>query len=95
MDFVLLMILLLAILQLLARGAQKIAYIDIDAHHPDGVQAHLSGDERKLWSVHEENRWPRTGQAGDNGDGFARNFTLKRGAGNDDFVALHGPAYCS
>ena len=77
----------LAILQLLARGAKKVAYVDIDAHHPDGVQAHLSGDERvQLWSVHEENRWPRTGQAGDNGDGFARNFTLERGAGNNDLL---------
>lgn len=77
----------LAILQLLARGAEKVAYIDIDAHHPDGVQAHLSGDERiRLWSVHEENRWPRTGQTGDKGDGFAQNFTLERGAGDKEFL---------
>ena len=77
----------LAILRLLARGAQKVAYVDIDAHHPDGVQAHLSGDERvRLWSVHEANKWPRTGPEGDTGDGFARNFTLARGAGDE---ALH------
>ena len=77
----------LAILRLLLKGAQKVAYIDIDAHHPDGVQAHLSGDERvQLWSIHEENRWPRTGQSGDNGEGFARNFTLERGAGNDELL---------
>ena len=70
----------LAILRLLLKGAQKVAYVDIDAHHPDGVQAHLSGDERvQLWSIHEKNRWPRTGQSGDNGEGFARNFTLERG----------------
>lgn len=77
----------LAILRLLARGAEKIAYVDIDAHHPDGVQAHLSGDERvRLWSVHEANRWPRTGPQGDTGDGFARNFTLARGAGDEAFL---------
>lgn len=77
----------LAIIQLLTRGAQKVAYIDIDAHHPDGVQAYLSGDERvRLWSVHEENRWPRTGQAGDVGDGFAKNYTLERGAGNQELL---------
>ena len=77
----------LAILRLLLKGAQKVAYVDIDAHHPDGVQAHLSGDERvQLWSIHEKNRWPRTGQSGDNGEGFARNFTLERGAGNDELL---------
>ena len=77
----------LAILRLLDRGAQKVAYVDIDAHHPDGVQAHFSGDERvRLWSVHEANKWPRTGPAGDTGDGFARNFTLQRGAGDDEFL---------
>ena len=77
----------LALLRLLERGAQKVAYIDIDAHHPDGVQAHLSGDERvRLWSVHEANKWPRTGPAGDTGNGFARNFTLQRGAGDDQLL---------
>ena len=77
----------LAILQLLFRGAQKVAYVDIDAHHPDGVQAYLSGDERvRLWSVHEANRWPRTGESGDKGDGFAWNFALERGAGNDELL---------
>ena len=51
------------------------------------MQAHLSGDERvQLWSIHEKNRWPRTGQSGDNGKGFARNFTLERGAGNDELL---------
>ncbi len=78
----------LAIMRLLARGAQKVAYIDIDAHHPDGVQAHLSGDERvRLWSVHEANKWPRTGPAGDKGDGFAQNYTLERGAGDTALLA--------
>ena len=66
------------------RGSERLPVIDIDAHHPDGAQAHLSGDERvRLWSVHEANKWPRTGPAGDTGNGFARNFTLQRGAGDD------------
>ena len=65
------------------------AYIDIDAHHADGVEAHLSSDPRvKLWSVHEENRWPRTGLAGDIGGGQARNFPLARGAGNTALLEI-------
>lgn len=71
----------LAILSLLRGGAGRVAYIDIDAHHADGVEAHLSGlPQVRLWSVHEENRWPRTGKAGDVGQGNARNYTLARGA---------------
>ena len=79
----------LAILTLLEGGAGRVAYIDIDAHHADGVEAHLSSDPRvKLWSVHEENRWPRTGLAGDIGGGQARNFPLARGAGNTALLEI-------
>ena len=47
----------LAIAVLIEAGIDKIAYIDIDAHHPDGVEAHFSDDERiRLFSVHES-RW--------------------------------------
>ena len=79
----------LALLTLAERPDVKIAYLDIDAHHPDGVQDTLSSHPRiKLWSVHEENRWPRTGQPGDNGGGQARNFTLPRGADDDAFLTV-------
>ena len=79
----------LAILTLLEGGAGRVAYIDIDAHHADGVEAHLSSDPRvKLWSVHEENRWPRTGLAGDKGGGQARNFPLARGAENTALLEI-------
>ncbi|MGB0710703.1 MAG: acetoin utilization protein AcuC, partial [Candidatus Puniceispirillaceae bacterium] len=79
----------LAILTLLEGGAGRVAYIDIDAHHADGVEAHLSSDPRiKLWSVHEENRWPRTGLAGDKGGGQACNFPLARGAGNTALLEI-------
>jgi acetoin utilization protein AcuC len=43
-------------------GAQRIAYVDIDAHHCDGVEPAFAGDpDMLLISVHEENRWPFTG----------------------------------
>ena len=77
----------LAILMLIQGGAGRVAYIDIDAHHADGVEAHLSADPRvRLWSIHEENRWPRTGMPHDKGGGQARNYTLPRGA--DDSALL-------
>ncbi|MGW6129540.1 acetoin utilization protein AcuC [Cellulomonas sp. NPDC055163] len=43
-----------AIRQLLAAGAQRVAYVDIDAHHGDGVQKVFWDDPRVLTvSVHE------------------------------------------
>ena len=79
----------LAIIRLLDAGITKIAYIDIDAHHPDGVEAYFSDDERiRLFSIHEENRWPRTGAQGDIAGGYANNFTLPRGAGDAELITI-------
>jgi len=53
-----------AILTLLDGGAKRVAYVDLDAHHGDGVEAAFAGDERvMLASIHEERRWPFTGAA--------------------------------
>ena len=79
----------LAICSLLRAGISQIAYVDIDAHHPDGVEAYCSDDERvRLFSVHEENKWPRTGKQGDKAGGFATNFTLPRGAGDEALLNI-------
>jgi len=79
----------LALVAMLQGGASRVAYVDIDAHHPDGVEAHLSGDSRlRLFSVHEENRWPYTGHPDDPGKGYARNFTLPRGAGAESLLGV-------
>ena len=44
-------------------GLSRIAYIDLDAHHGDGVEEAFISDERVLLiSVHERGRWPGTGQ---------------------------------
>lgn len=55
-----------AIRRLLAEGAQKVAYVDIDAHHCDGVQKVFWDDPRVLTvSVHESGHtlFPGTGHA--------------------------------
>jgi acetoin utilization protein AcuC len=53
-----------AIRGLLAEGAERIAYIDVDAHHGDGVQAAFYDDPRVLTvSLHQDPRtlFPGTG----------------------------------
>ena len=54
----------IAIRWLLDRGAQRVAYVDIDVHHGDGVQAVFYADPRVLTvSLHESGRYlfPGTG----------------------------------
>jgi acetoin utilization protein AcuC len=78
----------LAIQSLRRNGAQKIAYIDIDAHHPDGVEHAFAADPDTLQiSVHEENRWPRTGAIEDVGVGQVFNLPVPAGL-HDDEMAL-------
>jgi len=77
----------LAMLSLRARGVRRIAYVDIDAHHPDGVEVGFGGDPDCLMiSVHEENLWPKTGQLHDDAGGNALNLPVPRGF-NDDEMA--------
>ena len=78
----------LAIQSLRRNGAQRIAYVDIDAHHPDGVEHAFAHDpDTLLISVHEVNRWPRTGAMTDIGAGQVYNLPVPRGF-NDDEMAL-------
>jgi acetoin utilization protein AcuC len=70
----------LGILAWLDQGLTRVAYVDIDAHHGDGVQDAFEGDPRVLTiSVHEANRWPHTGAATDRAGGSARNFPVPAG----------------
>jgi acetoin utilization protein AcuC len=56
----------LGILAFFDQGLRRVAYVDLDAHHGDGVEEALGGDDRLLFiSVHEAGRWPRTGTASD------------------------------
>jgi acetoin utilization protein AcuC len=87
----------LAILSLRHHGARRVAYVDIDAHHPDGVETAFADDPDVLMiSTHEADRWPRTGALTDRGVGQVFNLPLPRGAHDDDMAAvldrLIGPA---
>ncbi|SHL62955.1 acetoin utilization protein AcuC [Roseovarius litoreus] len=90
----------LALKALFAQGLTRIAYVDIDAHHSDGVEAAMSGTPGLLMiSTHEENRWPFTGALHDTAQGTGFNLPLPRGSHDDDAAfALHElilPALCA
>jgi len=75
-----------AIARLLDLGAQRIAYVDIDVHHGDGVQAAFYDDPRVLTiSLHETPLalFPGTGFANETGgpgaEGMAVNVALPQG----------------
>jgi acetoin utilization protein AcuC len=76
----------IAICWLLAQGAERIAYVDVDVHHGDGVQAAFYDDPRVLTiSLHEHpaTLFPGTGRASETGGpgapGFAVNVALPAG----------------
>ncbi|SMY06554.1 acetoin utilization protein AcuC [Flavimaricola marinus] len=77
----------LAMLSLRHHGVRRLAYVDIDAHHPDGVEVAFADDPDVLMiSVHEENRWPRTGAITDRGVGQVYNLPVPRGAHDGDMA---------
>ncbi len=64
---------------LLDNGARRVAYIDVDTHHGDGVQAFYYDDPRVLTvSLHESGRFlfPGTGFADEIGTGDAAGTSL-------------------
>lgn len=73
-------------------GLARVAYVDIDAHHADGVEHGLAGDASVLLiSVHEENRWPFKGLLTDDGGGNVFNLPVPRGLNDTEMRAiLHG-----
>ncbi len=78
----------LAILSLRAQGVARVAYVDVDAHHPDGVEHAFAADtDVLLISTHEEGRWPHTGALADRGAGMVWNLPLPPGT-DDDGMAL-------
>ena len=79
----------LAMLSLRHHGAQRIAYVDIDAHHCDGVEAAFAGDPDVLMiSVHEENLWPKTGLLQDDAGGSALNLPVPRGLNDSEMAYI-------
>ncbi|MEU0720224.1 acetoin utilization protein AcuC [Streptomyces lavendulocolor] len=88
----------LAIARLLELGTERVAYVDVDVHHGDGVQAAFWEDPRVLTvSLHEHPRtlfpgtgWPEeTGAAGP-AEGGAANVALPAGTGDAGWLrAFH------
>jgi acetoin utilization protein AcuC len=79
----------LGILAWLDQGLSRIVYLDIDAHHGDGVQDAFANDARVLTlSIHEANRWPHTGLATDRAGGHARNFPVPPGLNDSEFSTI-------
>ena len=86
-----------AIAWLLSQGAQRVAYVDVDVHHGDGVERAFWDDPRVLTiSLHESGQYlfPGTGFAGDCGGpaavGGAVNVALPPGTGDDPWLrAFH------
>ncbi|NBB83024.1 MAG: acetoin utilization protein AcuC [Alphaproteobacteria bacterium] len=79
----------LGLLTLLDRGIRRIYYVDIDAHHGDGVQDAFHDDDRVFTvSVHEGTRWPFTGPADDRAGGLARNLPMPAGFNDTEMAAV-------
>lgn len=87
----------LAIARLLELGAERVAYVDVDVHHGDGVQAAFWDDPRVLTvSLHEHPRtlFPQTGWPEETGgpaaEGSAVNIALPAGTGDEGWLrAFH------
>ena len=83
-----------AIAWLLAHGVHPIAYVDVDVHHGDGVQAIFYEDPRVLTvSIHQSGAtlFPGTGFVDERGAGAAEgtkvNVPLEPGAGDRAWLA--------
>jgi acetoin utilization protein AcuC len=83
--------------ELLANGAERVAYVDVDAHHGDGVETIFYDDPRVLTiSLHETGQmlFPGTGFPRDTGgpgaEGSAVNVALPPGTGDAGWLrAFH------
>jgi acetoin utilization protein AcuC len=79
----------LALLSLRRAGVRRIAYVDLDAHHGDGVEYAFAQDpDMLLVSVHEERRWPFTGAMGDRGAGQVWNLPVPRDFNDTEMRAV-------
>jgi acetoin utilization protein AcuC len=88
----------LALLELLDLGLDRVVYLDLDAHFGDGVQQAFHDDPRVLTiSVHEAGRWPMArlrngefdfGGIRDRAGGAARNLPVPAGFNDEEMRFL-------
>lgn len=76
-------------------SVSRIAYVDIDAHHGDGIYYGFEDDPELIFAdIHEDGRFlfPGTGAASETGIGPAKgtklNLPMPPGAGDDEFFAV-------
>lgn len=70
-------------------GLSNILYLDIDAHHGDGVEQAFAEDARVFTlSVHEAGRWPNSGPAENRAGGHARNLPVPQDFNDSEMDAL-------
>ena len=82
-----------ALLTLLEGGMERLLYVDLDAHHGDGVQDAFAGDGRVMTlSIHEQDRWPHSGALDDRGGGHARNLPVPAGFNDSELDFLMNEA---
>ncbi|MBP0462934.1 acetoin utilization protein AcuC [Roseomonas sp. PWR1] len=81
----------LGLMAWLDQGLANLLYVDIDAHHGDGVQDAFHDDPRVFTlSVHEDGRWPFTGGVEDRAGGHARNIPVPAGFNDSEMLwVLH------
>ncbi len=83
----------IAIGALLQEGLRRVLYVDVDAHHGDGVQYSFYSDPRVLTiSLHEDGRYlfPGTGFVGEigegEGEGYCVNVPLPPYTGDQEYL---------
>lgn len=74
-----------AIITLLKGGCEHVMYLDLDAHHGDGVEDAFFEETRVTTvSIHDGNRWPYSGTQSHPHAG-AYNFPVPRGLNDSEF----------
>ena len=74
-------------------GLERVAVVDVDAHHGNGTESIFYGSGEVLYaSIHQWPLYPGTGPAEYSGEGeglgYTVNLPVDPGAGPDDFLAL-------
>ncbi len=80
-----------SIMTLLKAGCERVLYVDLDAHHGDGVEDAFYEDPRVTTvSIHEQARWPFSGTHSHPHAG-AFNFSVPAGLNDSEFDhIMHG-----
>lgn len=74
-----------AILTLMRKGRERVLYLDLDAHHGDGVEDAFYEEPRVTTvSIHEQKRWPFSGTHSHPHAG-AYNFPVPKGLNDSEF----------